>query len=120
MAHTERADLYGAVIDGRYRLSRPLGIGGTSVVFEAERLSDGASVVVKTLRDMFAFHGELITRLRREGEVARTVAHPGVVRVLDEGTLEDGSPYLVLERLEGECLARILHRRGPLPPIFVA
>lgn len=120
MGEIERADLYGAVVGGRYRLGRPLGIGGTSVVFEAERLADGATVVVKTLRDTFVSHAELARRLRREGEVARVVAHPGIVPVLDEGILEDGSPFLVLERLSGECVARILHRRGPLPPSYVA
>ncbi len=120
MGQTERRELYGALIDGRYHLRRPLGIGGTSVVFEAERLSDGATCVVKTLRESFAFHPELVMRLRREAEVARTVAHPGIVPVLDEGILEDGSPFLVLERLEGECVARMLHRRGPLPAAHVA
>ena len=120
MGQTERRELYGATVGGRYRLGRPLGIGGTSVVFEAERIADGAEVVVKVLRDTFAFHAELINRLRREAEVARTVAHPGIVPVLDEGMLDDGSPFLVLERLGGECVARLLHRRGPLPPPYVA
>lgn len=90
------------------------------MVFEAERLDDGEPVVVKVLRDTFAFNAELIRRLRREAEVARTVAHPGIVPVLDEGMLEDGSPYLVLERLEGECCARLLRRCGPLKPQHAA
>jgi len=120
MGQTERRELYGATVGGRYRLGRPLGIGGTSVVFEAERASDGAQVVVKVLRDTFAFHSELVGRLRREAEVARAVAHPGIVPVLDEGMLDDGSPFIVLERLRGECVARLLHRRGPLPPEYVA
>jgi len=90
------------------------------VVFEATRLDDGAPVVAKVLRDTFAFNAELIGRLRREAEVARRVAHPGIVPVLDEGMLDDGSPYLVLERLEGECLARLLRRRGPMAPHHVA
>lgn len=116
----ERSELRGIVLDGRYRLGAALGIGGTSVVFEAERLVDGASVVVKVLRDTFAMSPELARRLRREGEVARRVIHPGVVPVLDEGQLEDGSPYLVLERLEGECVARLLRRVGPLAPRHAA
>lgn len=120
MGQRERSELYGATVGGRYRLGRPLGIGGTSVVFAAERISDGAEVVVKVLRDTFAFHSELVSRLRREAEVARVVAHPGIVPVLDEGLLEDGSPFIVLERLRGECVARLLHRRGPLPPPYVA
>lgn len=94
MGQVERAELCGAVVAGRYRLGRRLGIGGTSVVFEAEWTADGATVVVKVLREMFAFHAELWRRLRREAEVACAVAHPGIVPVLDEGILEDGSPFL--------------------------
>lgn len=120
MEQAERWELRGTTLDERYRLGAPLGIGGTSVVFEAERLADGEHVVVKMLRDQFAFHDELMMRIRREAEVARTVHHPGIVRVLDEGSLEDGSPYLVLERLEGECVARLLRRVGPLPAHLVA
>lgn len=116
----ERVELSGVVVDGRYRLGTALGIGGTSVVFEATRLADGAPVVVKVLRDLFAHNAELVRRIRREGEVARRVAHPGIVPVLDEGILEDGSPYLVLERLDGECVARLLRRRGPMEPRHVA
>ncbi|MFK7985126.1 MAG: serine/threonine-protein kinase [Sandaracinaceae bacterium] len=113
-ASAERRELRDAVLDRRYRLGCALGIGGTSVVFEAERLSDGTPVVVKVLRDAYVHNAELARRLRREGEVARRVVHPGIVPALDEGQLEDGSPYLVLERLEGECIARFLRRNGPM------
>jgi serine/threonine-protein kinase len=108
------------MLDDRYLIGGILGIGGTAVVFEAQRIDDGADVVVKTLRPTFVDNPDLIRRLRREAEVARVVAHPGLVRVLDEGTLDDGTPYLVLERLRGECLARLLRRVGKLPPDMVA
>jgi serine/threonine-protein kinase len=120
MEGVERQELRGRVLDNRYLVGEVLGIGGTAVVFEAERLDDGADVVVKTLRPTFVDNPDLVRRLRREGEVARAVAHPGIVQVLDEGTLHDGSPYLVLERLRGECLARLLRRVGTLDPEIVA
>lgn len=110
MEAVERHELRGRVLDDRYLLGEVLGIGGTAVVFEAIRIEDGLDVVVKTLRPIFIDNPDLVRRLRREGEVARTVAHPGIVAVLDEGVLEDGSPYLVLERLRGECMARLLRR----------
>ena len=116
MENAERAELRGRILDERYLVGDVLGIGGTAVVFEAERLDDGAEVGIKTLRPTFVDNPDLVRRLRREGEVARTVAHPGIVAVLDEGTLPDGSPYLVLERLRGECMARLLRRVGTLPP----
>ncbi|MCS6798229.1 MAG: serine/threonine protein kinase [Myxococcota bacterium] len=114
MAGAERADLVGAVLDGRWRLGEPLGTGGTGVVFEATDLDDGAAVVVKTMRPAFAHDPDLCRRLRREAEVARTVGHPGIVPVLAEGTLADGSPYVVMQRIVGESLGRLLLRHGPL------
>ncbi len=114
MASDERSELRGTTLDGRYRLGACVGVGGTGVVFEATRLTDGRAVVIKTLRPVFAFHADLVRRLRREAEVARRVAHPAIVPVLDEGTLSDGSPYLVMERIGGEPLLRMLHRVGIL------
>jgi eukaryotic-like serine/threonine-protein kinase len=114
MGCDERAELRGEVLDGRYRLGAPIGVGGTGVVFEARRLSDGAPVVVKTLRPMYAYNADLVRRLRREAEVARAVHHPGVVPVVDEGLLEDGSPYVVMGRVWGESMARLIKRSGTL------
>jgi serine/threonine-protein kinase len=119
MQGTERSELRGKILDGRYRLGDVLGIGGTAVVFEAERLEDGEQVVVKVLRPTFVDNPDLVRRLRREHEVYRNVRHPGLVPILDEGTLTgfpgaDGSPYLVIERVYGECLQRLLRRTGTL------
>ena len=112
---TERSELRGRVLSGAYRVGACIGVGGTGVVFEAERLRDGATVVVKTLRPKFAHNADLANRLRREGEVARVVHHAGIVPVLDHGVLYDGSPFLVLRRMYGESLQRLLRRVGPLP-----
>jgi eukaryotic-like serine/threonine-protein kinase len=107
---TERAELCGQTLAGRYELRRRIGVGGTGVVFEARDRKDGAPLAVKTLRPCYVDHIDLGTRLRREAEVSRRVAHPGVVKVLDEGLLEDGSPFIVMPLMQGESLARILHR----------
>jgi serine/threonine-protein kinase len=114
MALGERAELRGKVLEGKYLVGERIGIGGTGVVFAATRLADGAPVVVKTLRPCFVDHPDLGRRLRREAEVARVVPHPGIVRVLDEGFVDDGSPYVVMEYAHGESLSRLLMRRGPL------
>ena len=108
----ERAELRGSTIENRYRVGAPIGVGGTAVVFEATRLSDGASLVVKTLRPQFAHNADLERRLRREEEVARRVPHPGIVPVRDIGLLEDGSPYIIIERMYSESLAHLLRRQG--------
>jgi len=120
MAYGERSELRGTYLDGKYRLGDFLGAGGTGLVFEATRIADAYPVVVKVLRPVFAQSPDLIRRLRREAEVAQAVAHPGIVPVIDEGLLEDGSPYLVLERVGGESLAQLLMRRGRLSVLETA
>ena len=111
----ERTELRGALLSGMYRVGGCIGVGGTGIVFEARRERDGAMLVVKTLRPKFAHNPDLVTRLKREAEVAQTVFHPGIVPVLDHGLLQDGSPFLVLKRLYGESLSRLQRRLGPLP-----
>jgi serine/threonine protein kinase len=116
----EREELRGQTLNKRYRVIRRVGVGGTGIVFEAERLADGVGVALKTLRPCFVDHPDLGRRLQREAEVARRVRHPGIVPVLDEGALDDGSPYLVMPLLRGESLTRVLLRSAQLPVQSVA
>ncbi len=120
MSEKERIELNGQTLDGRYRIERRIGLGGTGVVFEATCLRDGTRQAIKTLRPCFVDHPDLGRRLRREAEVARRVRHPGVVPTLDEGTLSDGSPYIVMPLLLGESMSRILLRKTVLPIDTVA
>lgn len=83
-------------------------------MFEASCIADGSSVAIKTLRPCFVDHIDLGQRLRREVEVARAVKHPGIVAVIDEGVLSDGSPFMVMPLLQGESLSRMLLRRHRL------
>jgi serine/threonine-protein kinase len=113
-ATRERGELRGQILDGRYRLGSVIGVGGTGIVFEAERLATLERVVVKMLRPAFAANADLMARIRREVEVARRVFHPGIVPVIDHGTLHDGSPYVVMKHMGSESLATYLRRMGPL------
>ena len=113
-ASTERSELRGRLLDGRYRLGHAIGTGGTGIVFEAERLATLERVVVKMLRPAYAGNPDLMSRVRREVEVARRVFHPGIVPVIDHGMLYDGSPYLVMQHMRSESLAAYLKRSGPL------
>lgn len=117
MPTEERAELRGATLEGRYQVEQRIGVGGTGVVFAGTRLDDGHSVVIKTLRPVFAHNADLARRLRREREVSQRVGHPAIVPIIDEGLLPDGSPYLVMERVYGEPLNRLLRRMGRLGPL---
>ena len=119
-ASTERSELRGQLLDGRYRIGHAIGTGGTGIVFEAERLATLERVVVKMLRPAHAGNPDLTARVRREVEVARRVFHPAIVPVIDHGTLYDGSPYVVMKHMRSESLSKYLKRNGPLSPHDVA
>ncbi len=83
-------------------------------VYEARHLDLDKRVALKVLRTDVAVSAEARARFLREGRIAARLRHPNVVDVTDVG-LQDGTPYLVMEYLEGESLASLLARNGPLP-----
>lgn len=115
----ERSELSGQTLDGRFRVGPRLAGGGTGIVFDGMCLHSHKPVALKTLRPHLIHQTDLATRLRRELEVSRSVLHPGIVRFFGEGTLPDGSPYLVMPRLRGVSLGRLMDRYGELPTHIV-
>jgi serine/threonine-protein kinase len=97
---------------GGYELLGELGRGGFGVVYDARRHDDGQPAAVKVLHADLVRSGDLVSRFYREVEVCRRLHHPGVVRILDLGQLEDGRPYFAMERLWGEDLAARLAQVG--------
>jgi serine/threonine-protein kinase len=102
--------------DRGYRIVREIGRGGIGVVYLAER-SDGEfkqTVAIKVVHR----HGEEIERrFRAERQILAALDHPHIVRLLDGGTASDGSPFLVMEYVEGRrideaCVERHLDARG--------
>jgi eukaryotic-like serine/threonine-protein kinase len=110
--------LLGRTIGGRYRVRGVLGEGGMGTVFEAEHIALGRSVAVKVLRATHATPAgsrEAIRRFHQEARAAGAIGHPNICGVIDLGTLDDGSPYIVMERLIGETLADRIASEGGLP-----
>jgi serine/threonine-protein kinase len=100
---------------GDWTLERVIGEGGTASVFEATG-PDGARAAVKVLAPELSLEPTLSARFLREAYIANGIEHPGVVRVLADGRTEDGTPYLVMELLEGETLEnRRIRKGGRLP-----
>ncbi|HEX8794055.1 MAG TPA: serine/threonine-protein kinase [Polyangiaceae bacterium] len=107
----------GDVVDGRYQLLRDLGRGAAGAVFEARHLFTGRVVAVKMVRPEsgLADIAELRARLLWEGRALAAIRHPGVVEVLDGGVTRDGSPYVVMEMLQGRTLEGLITARTRLP-----
>ena len=104
----------GRVLDARYRLNTVLGSGGFGHVFRAKHLILGQDVAVKLLHVPDAAGGTARARFEREATTLATVNHPNIVHVTDYG-VSDGTPYLVMELVDGESL-RDLIDRAPLAP----
>jgi eukaryotic-like serine/threonine-protein kinase len=105
----------GKVVGGKYRLTRRLGEGGMGEVYEAQHNVIGRRFAIKFLHAFLAQNTEAMTRFRHEAETAGGIEHENIGAALDFGTADDGTPYLVMEYLEGEDLAHLLVRTGPLP-----
>ncbi|WP_084736207.1 serine/threonine-protein kinase [Cystobacter ferrugineus] len=104
----------GSVLRDTYELTSLLGKGGMGAVYLAShRRLPGRQVAVKVLRGGADLSPEQYARFRREAEIASRLGHPNIVEVLDFNTLEDGTPFLVMEYLRGESLEQRLER-GPL------
>jgi serine/threonine protein kinase/Tfp pilus assembly protein PilF len=100
---------------GAWRLLRPLQHGGMGVVYFAERADDAyrKKVAIKVLHNTLATEHER-KRFRRERQILANLEHPGIARLIDGGTRADGSPYLVMEYVEGQPIDRYCtdHRLG--------
>src|SRR6478609_1424523 len=103
--------LVGTVL-GRYLLTRLVGEGGMAAVYEATDRDLGRRVAIKTLHERRALSPDLRMRFLREGQTASKIRHPHVAAIYDVG--RGSRPYLVMEYLEGEDLARCLSRQGLL------
>jgi serine/threonine-protein kinase len=89
-------------------------------VWLAEHEARGIEVAVKLVSsDLADRDPAAIMRFQREVALSSQLDNPHAVQTFDHGVTEDGTPYLVMERLHGETLARLLLRRGRLAPFEV-
>jgi serine/threonine-protein kinase len=94
----------GRIIGGQYRVEARLGSGAMGVVVAATHALSGRPVAVKVLHPDIRGDANALKRFEREGRAAAALKGEHVARVLDVGEDADGSPYMVMERLEGGSL----------------
>lgn len=112
---SEKENLTGQLLDGRYQIDYVLGIGSMGVVYGARHAAVGKLVAVKALRSHLASDAEALLRFNSEATAATSIGNEHIVETFDFGRLPDGTAYLVMEYLEGRPLADLIEGWAPLP-----
>lgn len=108
--------IVGTTIDRRYEVRRVVAEGGFGVVYEAEAVALGVKVAIKVLKaEAMSSSPEARARFGQEAKLLARLRHPAIVSLTDAALLDDGTPYLALEWIEGETLDAYLERVGALP-----
>lgn len=101
------------MIDGRYSLEEQIGVGGMATVWRATDTLLGRQLAIKRLSPHLKSDRAASERFRREGQAAARLNHPGILIVFDAGEDADG-PWIAMELIEGETLAKRLAANGPM------
>jgi serine/threonine-protein kinase len=105
----------GAIVGDKYLVDAVLGEGGLGVVVSATHLHLDQRVAIKYLRGTAPRDRTVTERFLREARLAAQIKSEHVVRVFDVATLADGTPYMVMELLEGRDLRAMLEERVTVP-----
>jgi serine/threonine-protein kinase len=104
----------GATLGGRYVIERELGSGGMAIVYKGRHRLVEQPCAIKLLKQHSAADPVLRERFVREARHAQRLSHPNIIEIFDQGDADDGTPYLVMELLEGASLADMVEA-GPIP-----
>jgi serine/threonine protein kinase len=111
----------GTTLAGKYRLISLLGRGGMGSVWRAERVGWHSPVAIKLMNSVDVHDTPALARFQREARLAASLRSIHVVQVLDDGVdAATGTPFIVMELMEGESLAERLTRVKRLRPPVVA
>ena len=103
-----------SVLDGKVRVLRRIGSGGAGVVYEVEHLITKHKRALKVLRHGTGASAVAVSRFLREAGIAGRIRSDHIVETFDAGRLDDGTPYVLMELLEGRSLAAELRASGPI------
>ena len=85
-------------------------------VYEADSTRGEGKRAIKLLHPEFVKEDQILQRFYAEAQATRTLTHPNIAQVLDSATAEDGTPYLVMELLQGTPLSGYLESGNAIPP----
>jgi serine/threonine-protein kinase len=106
--------LIGSVLGGRYEIESKLGSGAMGEVYKAKHRLMKRQVAIKVLHPQTISGTNALKRFQKEAEMASALNHPNILAVHDFGVADDGSPYLVMNYLEGKSLTDLIEHNGHL------
>jgi eukaryotic-like serine/threonine-protein kinase len=101
---------------GKYEITDVIGEGGMGAVYKATDPGIGRTVAIKVIKGDFSDNPELLKRFYREAQAVGNLQHPNIVVVYDLGE-QNGSPYLVMEYLDGIPLDKVIAQRQSVPVV---
>lgn len=101
---------------GEYVVTETIAQGGGGAVYGVLHRTTGSRAAAKVLHQSLTAVPKMVERFQREVSVLNVLRHPGIVEVLEVGTLADGRPFFVMERLSGQTVSKLLEQSGRLLP----
>ena len=103
----------GDILLGKYRVDDVIGVGGMGRVVKASHLYLQQPVAIKILLPQMVESQSTVARFLREAQATVRLRSEHIARVMDVGTLPEGTPFIVMEYLDGFDLNQILRHHGP-------
>ncbi len=104
--------LIGTTLAGRYLVEGVIGEGGMATVYRARHKVFDRKCAVKVMNAAMASDETVRERFRREAKAAQSLGHPNVIEIFEQGETEAGTPYMVMELLDGRTLAELVEREA--------
>jgi serine/threonine protein kinase len=105
-----------ALLEGQWRLVKPIGQGKSGVVWEAHDVTLDRRVAVKVMHEALTSSPAQVARFERETRVLATLEHLNLTPVLGSGRWQ-GRPFVVMRLLVGRTVAELMHARGGKLPL---
>lgn len=110
-------EMEGKILNNRYKILRPVGVGGMAEVYLAQDMLLDREVAVKILRNQFINDKSLLEQFRREAQSAARLIHSSIVNIFD--VCEENNIYfIVMEYIDGKTLKSVLEEQGPMKPFW--
>ncbi len=113
---TEVQKMGGTLLESRYRIGEILAEGGMGIVYLGFQKGVDRPVAIKFLNPDLCSSTETSERFMQEARLAARIDHPGIVKVFDLGSTQEGIPYIVMEYLQGSDLSARIREAGRLDP----